>query len=463
MSRPILTPCVLLVAVVAGCLAFACSRTSAQDGPEAAPADRPDLLLVTVDTLRADHLPTYGYGRDTAPFFAEWAAGGVVFDRAYSTSSWTVPAVTSFTTGVYPPSHGAIHGLHADQGVAVQERIPDGMVTLAQVLRKAGYRTVGVTANGHLRPRYGFDAGFDRYECLGFSATAEHVNAKLREWGAFVEESDAPVFVWLHYIDPHWAYIRRDPWFTDYAPDARREDLMIFPVIAETWPELPSEVSERPLEFLRLATALYDSEINYWDQHFRALMSEFPRLSRAAAIFTSDHGEEFMDHGDVHHGMNLHAATVRVPLVVWPPGPVEARRVECAVSLVDVPRTLVAWAGGTVPDHWQGVDLMSDCNGDRPILSFLDRVAADRRFEAVTIGSWRLVTEIGVGSPKLYDTVADVSERRNLATAQVATVERLRARLDAAKRGLPPAPEGDWTVPVEGRELEQLEALGYVH
>jgi choline-sulfatase len=454
---PAVAACILIVA--------ACFKLPAGGDDSAANAPRPDILLVTVDTLRADALPFYGSARDTAPQLAKRVADGIVFDRAYSVSSWTVPSVSTLTTGVLPPSHGAIHGLHADQGAAIQERIPEEMVTLAEVMRDAGYRTVGVTANGHLKEKYGFAAGFDRYACLGFSGTAEHVNAKLLEWRAFIEDSDQPVFVWLHYIDPHWAYIRRDPWFSEYAPNASAKDLAIIPLIAETWPELPGPVYDRPMEFLHLARALYDSENNYWDVEFAELLGEVPRLASAAMLFTSDHGEEFMDHGSVHHGVNLGAATVRIPLVMWPPTSIgEATREDRVVSLVDVPPTLVAWAGAEAPDHWQGVDLLdASVDTERPALSFLDRVLADKRFQSVSLGRWRLIMEDGRNPPKLFDIRIDPMERRDLARAHPDEVARLKAVFEEAVQVLPPAPENGRAVAVDPEELELLRALGYAN
>jgi choline-sulfatase len=441
----------------------ACVKLPIGGGDSAASAPRPDILLVTVDTLRADGLPFYGSARDTAPNLAKRVADGLVFDRAYSVSSWTVPSVATLTTGVLPPSHGAIHGLHSDDGGPVQERIPEEMVTLAQVMRDAGYRTVGVTANGHLKEKYGFSAGFDRYQCFGFSGTAEDVNAKVREWQSFIEDSDQPVFVWLHYLDPHWAYIRRDPWFSEYAPKASPRDLMIFPLIAETWPELPATVLERFTEFLHLARALYDSEINYWDVQFEQLLAEVPRLSSAAMLFTADHGEEFMDHGSVHHGVNLGAATVRIPLVVWPPGGVgEPSRNDRVVSLVDVPPTLVAWAGAKVPEHWQGRDLLDAFDDvERPVVAFLDRVLADRKLQSVSLGRWRLIREGEGNVTQLYDTHIDPMERRNLARAHPDQVARLSGLLDETVQSLPPAPQTVQTVDVDPEELERLRALGY--
>ena len=171
----------------------------------------PSLLLITIDTLRADRLPFYGYKRNTAPFLGKLAEHGIVFTNAYSTSSWTVPAVTSMVTGVYPSSHGITRGSIKKAHVYRQVRIPRKLPNLPEQLQALGYRTYAITANTHLMKDLGFGRGFDRYDCIGF-CTAEKVNRVFLEWKQEIESQNSPVFVWLHYFDPHIPYIGRQPW-----------------------------------------------------------------------------------------------------------------------------------------------------------------------------------------------------------------------------------------------------------
>jgi arylsulfatase A-like enzyme len=458
MVRPLGATRWWLSLVLASAASAAC-----QAAPEAAPSPaRPDLLLVTVDTLRADHLPTYGYHRDTAPQLAAWAAGATVFTNAHSTSSWTVPATASLVTGVAPPSHGVVHGLIADHGRVTQKSLPTALPTLAEELTRAGYRTFAVTANGHLSEAHGFARGFARYDCVGFHVPAENVNRRLEQWRAEIDSSPAPVFVWIHYFDPHYDYLRREPWFRRYRPDASATDLAAIRAIKLSWPLLPPEMLAAPERVLGTAVGLYDSEIGYWDEYFHRLLAGFPRLARAARVVTADHGEEFMDHGEVHHGNNLHRETMGIPLVVAGPGFERAGRCDALVSLLDVPVTLLAWAGAAAPPGWQGRPLqeaVASSPGERVVTGFLDEVVANQQSRAVL---WKLIRDAVSGESRLYDLAADPRETRDLAAQEPTEVARLTTLLAEVTAALPPPPSPPGEVLVSAEEQERLHALGYL-
>src|SRR3989304_2981556 len=154
----------------------------------------PSLLLITIDTLRADRLPFYGYKRNTAPFLGKLAEHGIVFTNAYSTSSWTVPAVTSLVTGVYPFSHGVIQGSVRKGHIYKQAPVPKKLPSLPEQLRALGYRTYAVTANYNLTKDPGFGRGFDRYACVGV-CTAEKDNQTFFQLKNENEEQKGPVFL----------------------------------------------------------------------------------------------------------------------------------------------------------------------------------------------------------------------------------------------------------------------------
>ncbi len=444
-----------LVAAVSGC-----GRIASEP-----PAPRPDILLVVVDTLRADHLPSYGYHRDTAPHLTAWAADATVFHNAHSTSSWTVPSVSSLVTGLYPPSHGAIHGLISDVGVAWQEALPPELPTLAELLSEAGYRTFAITANGHLDEAHGFDRGFDRFACIGWDGAADRLHTLADHWMADIAAVDGPVFVWLHYIDPHFEYHRREPWFSEWQPDATEKELAAIRDVTRTWPALPPVLAADPRRALEVGVSLYDSEIAFWDREFAGLLERWPRLATAATVFASDHGEEFMDHGDLHHGNNLHRATVRIPLMVKGPGYAAGRHDDRLVSLLDVGPTLLRWAGVEVPESWHGrplPDASSRGTGDdRPVLAFLDRVQARQKLRAILAPEHKLIQELEAGRTHLYDLDADPLEKRDLVRHQADLAAQLGAELDERIATLPAPPSEPPRVPVDPDALEQLRALGY--
>ena len=274
---------------------------------------QPSLLLITIDTLRADRLPFYGYKRNTAPFLGKLAEHGIVFTNVYSTSSWTVPSMTSLVTGVYPSSHGVMRGSIKEGHVYSQEPVPKKLPNLPEQLRALGYRTYAVTANYHLTKELGFGRGFDRYDCVGFCA-AEKVNQSFLKWKNEIEAQNGPVFIWLHYFDPHTPHIARQPWLKQYQNDeTEAESVRISSLYRPLL--LKKEIQAKGQRILTLAKSHYDSEINYCDEQIKKLFQEFPSLGQYVLVFTADHGEEFMEHGKLGHARNLYNETVRIPFL----------------------------------------------------------------------------------------------------------------------------------------------------
>jgi len=190
-------------------------------GCEFSSRPRPNVILITIDTLRADRLSCYGYTRETTPFLDQLARDGIRFSRAYSNASWTAPAVVSLLTGLLPTTHGVEHGTIENRtDVVNQEVVPVEARMWAEVLQRAGYRSFGITANGHLDPRFGFDRGFERYRCIGF-ADAEGVKQVLASWRREIVESH-PYFLWVHLFDPHAPYRFHAAAMRDYHPQFRR-------------------------------------------------------------------------------------------------------------------------------------------------------------------------------------------------------------------------------------------------
>jgi arylsulfatase len=210
------------------------------------------VLIVVVDTLRADRLPFYGYEGHTSPFLREWAERSIVFERAWSTSSWTAPASASLFTGVYPVQHGVHLGVNAFRllrrgGAKLElDRVPDALETLPELFQSLGYRTFGVSDNPNVSEAQGFAAGFDRFENFSY-AGADRVKVVIASWEAEIAEAD-PWFVYLHYMDPHQPYHARRPWH-----------------------RTPSAKDRHTVN-----GAAYDSEIGWVDAHLREV---FGRLA----------------------------------------------------------------------------------------------------------------------------------------------------------------------------------------
>ena len=322
-----------IIFLLVSALASGCSFGGAQD--------RPDIVLVVIDTLRADHLPIYGYERDTSPNLTALARRGLVFDRAFAHSGWTLPGVGSLLTGLYPSEHGLVRD---PEGVGFFGGLDPDVSTLASLLADRGYRTAAFVNNVFLSPDFGFDRGFDLYDWEGASNTEirsarDTVEAAL----AWLKSAQEPAFAMIHMMEPHQAY---DPPAETRGKFAPLDNLPVsVPFSAGGNIGISSSPAPSPSE-LAAIQALYDEEILAADLALGLLAREFieakPEKPRWLWI-TSDHGEEFWDHGGFEHGHQLFGELIRVPLVAV--GPLtRPTRIGVPVQHADVFRTLVELA-----------------------------------------------------------------------------------------------------------------------
>jgi arylsulfatase len=312
----------------------------------------PSIVLVTIDTLRADHLGCYGSPRATSPHIDALARGGLLFERATTTLPRTTQAVGSLLTGRYPKSHGA-RGLFM--------RLPETNLTLAEALRGAGYATAAAVSNTFLRPGQGFEQGFDRYDnpqARWDGNSAEEVTrSAIALLDALAAGPRRPFFLWVHYLDPHWRYEPGPPWDKAFDPafagpltvyadlDARRltKGRLIFD------PPLDARQKEH-------LVALYDGEIARTDAALGALLQRLDRVQGPLlTVLTADHGESLGEHGyHFAHGETLYEGSLRVPLLFRLPGRIAAGvRSRILAENVDVAPTILALAG---VDRLQGVE-----------------------------------------------------------------------------------------------------------
>jgi arylsulfatase A-like enzyme len=437
---------------------------------------RPDIILVSIDSLRSDHLGCYGYARDTSPTIDGLAAQGARFVAAMSTTSWTLPAHAALFTGLFDATHGATY-----DGI----RLSDEHMTLAEVLRQAGYHTAGFFGGPYLHSAFGLAQGFTHYQsCMtriaddlpddevrGSARDASHADVtgprlleEVRGWLGTL--GSGPFFLFVHMWDVHFDYIpppgyaeRFDP---DYAGSANFTDL-------PRNPEVHAGMPQREREHL---VALYDGEIRFTDEVLGKLLAELDRHGRfadALVVVTADHGEEFFEHGNKGHRGTLYDEVVRIPLVIrWPghigPGLV----IEEPVQIVDLMPTLLALAGVELPVAVQGRDLSPLLEGGEispaPALLDLQRGRHNRLQGLRTRENKLLVSS--PGGTVLFDLVRDPRElhpRREPHDALEAARLELEGRLAAARAfrdGL--GERGGIPTPI-GREMrERLRSLGYL-
>ena len=439
------------------------------------------VVLVTIDTLRADFVSYSGRGEITTPYLDSLAEGGVIIKNAYAPSSLTAPSMASLITGVYPTTHGIHTGLFAGgPAVGIEKKVvPGDLVTLAESFQQAGYVTIGVPSNKNLTEELGFGQGFDFYLDEAPFMDAPFVNEKVREQLelAFGPEwktkwKQEKTFLWIHYFDPHVPYRAREPWIRDYAPDfaenpSRYPANLPAPAMRRRLPDDDPERAEK-------ITPLYSSEIRFLDDRFERLASELGLAEPdVALIVTSDHGEEFFEHGKLNHGKSLFEEVVRVPMFArWPEGLPSARAVDDAVSLLDVYPTLLDMCGIEPPSGLQGVSFApllleplspeTAPSSSRPLIFEQAITNAQCSLAAVIVGEWKLIRTLGVEeSLQLYNLQQDPTESNDLAASQPERVQKLESLLQRVMERLPDSAElsSTWTDDPELRK--ELQDLGY--
>jgi arylsulfatase A-like enzyme/Tfp pilus assembly protein PilF len=421
------------VAATALAAALACGRAGAPALPIAAGALRgANVILVTIDTLRADHVGAYGSALGLTPTLDRFAGEGLRFSTAYAHVPLTLPSHTTLHTGLYPTTNG-VH----DNGSRLATK-----PTLAGVLKAAGYRTGAFVGSFVLDARFGLNAGFDTYDdrMLGSSAdlnvverAAEQVLAPASKWiTAPRPETPArsPWFAWVHLYDPHEPYAPPEPYRSRYAGD------------------------------------LYSGEIAYADA---ALGRFFDRLRAAGAldrtlvVIASDHGESLGEHGERTHGLFAYDATLRVPLIVWAPTALHPAIVAGTARLVDVMPTVLDLVGVPPPAvDGRSLRMMATGTGvgDEPESYFEALNANLTRGWAPLRGVVRhQVKLIDLPIPELYDLAADPGENRNLYASQRERARDLESRLDRLNAASSAAPT---RTPVDADAEARLRSLGYI-
>lgn len=430
-------------------------------GPE-----RRSVLVVAVDTLRADRLGYAGHTRPTSPRVDALAAEATRFDVAYAPSSWTLPSVASMLTGRYPASHG----MRAADG-ALPADVPD----VAALLRAEGFATRAVVGNALVSRDRGFARGFDVFDdthargprYVSSAAITRVATGWLEELAAAPE----PFFLFALYYDPHNDYVRHpDVGFTPARAGRLAGDETI-----HVLRRLDPPPSEAELELVR---ALYDEEVRTTDAAIGELLDALERLGLAddtAVVFTSDHGEAFRDRGWFGHTRDVTEEVVRVPLVVRDPDVAGAARVDTPVSIVSLAPTILELAGvdGRALDA-QAPSLGPWIRGearayDAPLLAEVDfdplqeRNAESRAHKrALRVGDHKLIVDDDAGTARLYDLARDPGERVDLAAERPDVLDGLQAAL-ASARGWA-AREGRDAAALEmtPEQLETLRALGYL-
>jgi arylsulfatase A-like enzyme len=445
----------------------------------------PNIVVVVVDTLRADRLGAYGNRRGLTPFLDSLAARGYVFRRAYAQSPWTNPSVASLVTSRYQSQHGII---------TFDSVLADSEVTLAEQLRALGYKTGFFSANGLIARRTKFDQGYDEFKSLlakGPGAPAEQrlparatrINQEALAWVDRVQAAapSAPIFLHTHYMEPHHPYAPIPEALAHVTDGNEPPNVERATSTAFFGHLLPLEP-----DVLRNLQDVYDAEVLSIDTGIRALFEQLEKrhvLDNAVVVITADHGEEFKEHGLIGHEKTLFEEVVRVPLIVLVPGQRARVDVEQIVGLVDVAPSLIDLAGGSVPASFEGRSwkgtLVRDPNrpgwlswGSGPseagktyteLIKGAERDA--KRFtphqHAVVSGNRKLIVGLH-GEREYYDLAGDAAEQNpnGLNDADRAELNALFDEMRALAKARA-APRQ--TQALDDDTRERMRALGYDH
>jgi len=406
-------------------------------------------VLVTLESLRSDRVGAYG-GRSPGrpelaltPHLDAFAAQATVYEDAHAVTSWTLASHASLFTGLYPSGHQATGPL---------DRLDDSYPTLAEALAERGYRTAAVVSGPYLRRTHNLSQGFERYDESASSLTNRLAHDDVTnpallaaaDRALAAERSRAgPLFLFAYFWDPHFDYLPPAPWDAAFAPpDAERFDLRDF----DTNPEVHAGMDPRRLAWV---LAQYAGEIRATDEALGALFERLRargRWDESLVIVTADHGEEFFEHGEKGHKNNLHAESVRVPLIVKYPGQREGRRDARLASLVDVLPTVLEAAGAPPGFPVHGRSLRApDPDPARAILFELEATRFERlptgevaqrasRWRALRRGPLKLAESLdagGVPTRRLFRVDGDPGEGADLAAREPERAAELSAALEA--------------------------------
>ncbi len=402
--------------------------------------DSPHIVLIVVDTLRADWTSPYNGSSQISPELASWAEQGIVFERARSQSSWTKVSMASMMTSLWPRSHGI--------------RLPsDGLsrnaVTLAGLLRDHGYRTYGVQSNGWLEESFGFQNGFDRYVFprafgrspeLGHASLWPHGERILEEGIRLIEAHDPsdPFFLYLHFMDVH--EYAAPPEYRVYGDDKK---------------------------------GLYLASITWVDgllARLRASLEKNGFAGRTVIVLASDHGEAFGENQSEGHARHVLTSVLEVPLVLRMPFEMEAVRIPTQVRNIDIAPTLLELAGVPVPDSFEGESLLELLDlpaplADRPSYAALGSPILHGVVEqnSRNDGDWSFARNLGEGGSEfLFDRSLDPNEDVNLIELEPEVARRQRELLDAHVSGTPAPDVRATDVRIDPGIAERLRAVGYL-
>ncbi len=472
-----------MIALCAAAAVLATSCAKRQPNADARRGRPPSIILIVIDTLRADYLGAYGFDGPISPNLDRLAEESVLFERCSSQAPWTTPSMASLMTSLYPEAHGVRLGPDDPRSLdgwrqRWSRAIPETTTTLAECLSDRGYRTAAFVANPWLVRGLGFEQGFDTFDASAVERDDRDasmlLNSGLR-WLRKMEPTGDPTFLYLHLMDVHGPYSAPDPDF-----DAVRDSAGLGPALTLS----PSGLQnmERYLLSPRWARSPGRRQLRVWRGRYAAGVHAADRRLGAFiqslrdenlwderfVIVTADHGEELYEHGGWDHGFNLWEHQLHVPLMIrLPRSEFGGSRIESVVRLVDLMPTLTKLVRADEPPDMTGSDLMPTATSrgveEPPRLAFAGCVKDRLGNTSIFDGRYKLISDVASQQLLLFDIEADPLEQVDIAADEPEIVEilsdLLRYEISRVAAG-----EGATEVPAEisPEQLERLRELGYL-
>jgi arylsulfatase A-like enzyme len=442
---------------------------------------KPNVMLIVIDTLCADHLGCYGYSRNTSPNVDMLAKEGVLFENAFAQVPWTLPSIMSIMTSLYPSVHEL--DLPANSG----RKLDEERKTLAEYLNEKGYRTGAfVGAGGNVSANF-HSQGFDFYDDeISYSSRYNYlillnmIGRGLGFYSSRLADSTAdlasywldrnehkPFFLFVHCFDPHDPYGSPEPFTKMYSnnykgtikPGACGEDLHFVTL----------NMNQDDIDFV---VALYDGEISFFDDQVGKLIKKLKDLGlmeNTLIVLTSDHGEEFWEHGGVEHGRVNYDESIQVPLIIRHPS-FEHKRVDTQAQLIDIMPTILDYLNIPIDGEAQGVSLfpLLKGHGIKELPAFSETKLPGPKPLAIRTRNYKFIINTEDGSEELYDLLKDPGELNNIINDNVEIADKLRQDLLEWKKNclekqtsFKKTSSGQ-NMPLDEKTLQQLKSLGYI-
>jgi arylsulfatase A-like enzyme len=422
----------------------------------------PNVLLIVVDTLRSDHLGSYGYKRNTSPNIDQLAKDGILFKNSISQAPWTLPSVATILTSLYPSAH---------QAKDFSKKLSSRLITLPEILMDHFYETGGIISGDFVSSHYGFNQGFGFFDEKSISGhrgiSSRTISKKAIKF--MRKNRNRKFFLFLHYFDPHFNYIlhKRYNYFPNY-----NGKLYSGQDIGELR-RIRFNLSGDDIDYLK---ALYDAEISFTDEHIGLLFNELKKLNlydNTMIIVTADHGEEFMERGWLGHSTTLYSEQINVPLILRIPNGKMGLSVDKYVGLIDIMPTIMEISGiekNGKKTFVQGINLLGDDTLENKRVIFSEVSYMDqgiRAFQQSAVWEqWKIRRNMKDNSLELYNIKMDKDERNDLSSNHrvvLGQMKELLAQWETMNHRVVDKKKINETVNMEEELKSRLRSLGYIN